>query len=482
MLVTSWVWRRTLLLQWQSRGKKMLILARIVETIMYAALCASIFALAPSLVNCVPLEFEGTNSSSSGHSSSEHARRLSGGTSDLTYVQYVCPEGEYNQVATLLLSGPEPAIKHLFSRQALALDPVKLTLVLFVFIPLAGGMPGISVPMGLFVPSLLIGGLMGRIVGEVMRKIDPQETIFAASGVYALLGSAAMLGGFTHMTIAIVALLVEATNDLSLISPLMLSIMVAHVVARSISHQPFDELILMKKGVPFLDADVPEDYSAEITAIDLCEAPCTEALLSPEPTIREVESALELKDAATFPVINEKQQCIGLATRSRLEAALKAYRTGGEASMRLSGFSDTSSALTPEAHNPDDLVMCNSNGYLADVDKELGLNKVIKHIVAPFGKHQHVDPTGSASLSGSGSLYQTIPVTRIMDPSPFMVFEDMPVSRFYSLFAKAGVMIAVVVTKTGEFCGIITRSHLISGMRNAHMPQKSSNGCRRQVS
>eukprot|EP00747_Dinoflagellata_sp_TGD_P149369 gnl/TRDRNA2_/TRDRNA2_177003_c0_seq17.p1 gnl/TRDRNA2_/TRDRNA2_177003_c0~~gnl/TRDRNA2_/TRDRNA2_177003_c0_seq17.p1 ORF type:complete len:473 (-),score=58.78 gnl/TRDRNA2_/TRDRNA2_177003_c0_seq17:336-1754(-) len=472
MLVTSWVWRRTLLLQWQSRGKKMLILARIVETIMYAALCASIFALAPSLVNCVPLEFEGTNSSSSGHSSSEHARRLSGGTSDLTYVQYVCPEGEYNQVATLLLSGPEPAIKHLFSRQALALDPVKLTLVLFVFIPLAGGMPGISVPMGLFVPSLLIGGLMGRIVGEVMRKIDPQETIFAASGVYALLGSAAMLGGFTHMTIAIVALLVEATNDLSLISPLMLSIMVAHVVARSISHQPFDELILMKKGVPFLDADVPEDYSAEITAIDLCEAPCTEALLSPEPTIREVESALELKDAATFPVINEKQQCIGLATRSRLEAALKAYRTGEEAGMSSSGLSD-GSWFSPQSGNPDDR-------YLADLDKELGLNKIIKHIVMPFSKQQNAEP-GSPKV-GPGSSLQSLPVTRIMDPSPFVVFEDMPVSRFYSLFAKAGVMVAVVVSKTGEFCGIITRSHLISGMRNAHMPQKSSNGCRRQVS
>eukprot|EP00747_Dinoflagellata_sp_TGD_P149381 gnl/TRDRNA2_/TRDRNA2_177003_c0_seq9.p1 gnl/TRDRNA2_/TRDRNA2_177003_c0~~gnl/TRDRNA2_/TRDRNA2_177003_c0_seq9.p1 ORF type:complete len:482 (-),score=47.28 gnl/TRDRNA2_/TRDRNA2_177003_c0_seq9:336-1781(-) len=481
MLVTSWVWRRTLLLQWQSRGKKMLILARIVETIMYAALCASIFALAPSLVNCVPLEFEGTNSSSSGHSSSEHARRLSGGTSDLTYVQYVCPEGEYNQVATLLLSGPEPAIKHLFSRQALALDPVKLTLVLFVFIPLAGGMPGISVPMGLFVPSLLIGGLMGRVVGEVMRKIDPEETIFAASGVYALLGSAAMLGGFTHMTIAIVALLVEATNDLSLVSPLMLSIMVAHIVARSINHHPYDEIILMKKGVPFLEADLPDEYSAQVTAIDLCEEPCAAALLSHEPTVHEVESALELKDAATFPVVNDKHQCIGLATRSRLEAALKAYRTG-EASTITSEFSFASNSNTSDPDNPDELVRCNSNGHLADVDKELGLNKVIKHIVAPFGKHQHVDPTGSASLSGSGSLYQTIPVTRIMDPSPFMVFEDMPVSRFYSLFAKAGVMIAVVVTKTGEFCGIITRSHLISGMRNAHMPQKSSNGCRRQVS
>eukprot|EP00747_Dinoflagellata_sp_TGD_P051506 gnl/TRDRNA2_/TRDRNA2_147382_c1_seq1.p1 gnl/TRDRNA2_/TRDRNA2_147382_c1~~gnl/TRDRNA2_/TRDRNA2_147382_c1_seq1.p1 ORF type:complete len:763 (-),score=85.45 gnl/TRDRNA2_/TRDRNA2_147382_c1_seq1:66-2333(-) len=473
VLVKVWVWRRHMALKWQAKGAQ--LTAKIVEVMLYAALCALVFALAPLCVYCVPLEQETSSQGSSGssrclsfddHSSHQdhRLRRLGDGGSGLIYVQHICNDGEYNEVATLLLTGMEAAVKHLFSRQALALNPVRLTLVLVIFMPLSAGMPGLSVPMGLFVPSLLSGALIGRIVGEVVHKFD--DRLFASAGVYALLGSAAMLGGFTHMTLAIVALLVEAANDLSLVSPLMLSIMVAHIVARSINHHAYDEIIIMKKGVPFLDAEVPEEYTAEVRAIDLCEVPCDEALLSPEPSIATLEAALAVLDVQHFPVIDSQNQCIGLTSRSRLESAVKAWRAG-ESTISGSGNSRPGGSLGFD--RSDNVPHHIASNHLAEVDKDLGLNRAIKEIVAPFAHHRRAGSNLSTCTTGSAHV---LPVTRIMDPSPFTVFEDMPVPRFYPLFAKTGVSIAVVVTKRGEFCGLISRAHLISDIRMGHMPPK----------
>merc|ERR1711953_717928 len=51
-----------------------------------------------------------------------------------------------------------------------------------------------------------------------------------------------------------------------------------------------------------------------------------------------------------------------------------------------------------------------------------------------------------------------IQLESVMDPAPFMLLENMPVSSFYPLFTKVGIRAACVVTKGGEFCGLISRS------------------------
>ena len=53
---------------------------------------------------------------------------------------------------------------------------------------------GVGVPSGLFVPSIVIGAGWGRFVGTVLMSRYP-ETLWADPGKYALIGSAAFLGG-----------------------------------------------------------------------------------------------------------------------------------------------------------------------------------------------------------------------------------------------------------------------------------------------
>lgn len=58
---------------------------------------------------------------------------------------------------------------------------------------------GISVPSGLFVPSLLIGCAYGRLFGQWLEIWMP-ERAGIDPGTFALIGAASMLGGVVRMT------------------------------------------------------------------------------------------------------------------------------------------------------------------------------------------------------------------------------------------------------------------------------------------
>lgn len=98
---------------------------------------------------------------------------------------------------------------------------------------------GMAVPSGLFVPCILIGASMGRVIGQVLfcTACCYKDPILRAEmnagvvscgvcqvmagwgwhitpGTYALIGAAAMLGGVTRMTISLTIILVETTNDI----------------------------------------------------------------------------------------------------------------------------------------------------------------------------------------------------------------------------------------------------------------------------
>lgn len=54
----------------------------------------------------------------------------------------------------------------------------------------------------------------------------------AVSGVYAMIGSAAMLCGFKRMSMAVVVFVATAANDFNLVPPLMLSVVVSLILSK----------------------------------------------------------------------------------------------------------------------------------------------------------------------------------------------------------------------------------------------------------
>lgn len=79
---------------------------------------------------------------------------------------------------------------------------------------------GVSIPSGLFVPALVCGAAYGRFVGEMFEQYSDHHV---NKGTYALIGAAAFLGGVVRMTISLTVILIEATNEVILGLPIMVS-------------------------------------------------------------------------------------------------------------------------------------------------------------------------------------------------------------------------------------------------------------------
>jgi len=450
-----WTWGARDRFKKSIRCKKWKREIKALEVVAYAAFCALMFALVPMLIECAKEPVQGEKLDPNDLAS---YRRLE--TGGLRFVQHDCPDGEHREAGTLLLTGAEEAVKHLFSRHTNSqMDLYPLLLSVILYSVLACGMPGLPIPMGCFVPCLLIGAMIGRLVGEAAKATNMD---LAHPGVYALVGSASMLSGFTHMTIAIVVLLVEAAADLSLVAPMMLGILLASLASKWVNHHAYDEVLILRKGVPFLDAEVPHEMDNDgSTAGDLCDEYPEECQMLLQAEAHQVMAALDWgkeqgRGYAHFPVV-ENGRCVGLTSRTRLEATVTA--------LRKSGVKRQSSDLYRTQTN---LMGTTRSGHLADEDKALGIQRFVSGLTVRTPSK--TDSMGQTA-SGDGGAHFMVPVHRIMDRSPYTILEDMPAPRFYPLFIKAGVSAAAVVSKSGDFLGVLTRNNLISQSRETHMPE-----------
>ena len=90
---------------------------------------------------------------------------------------------------------------------------------------------GSGVPGGLFTPSLAFGAMLGGGLGWAWTALWPG----VPPGLFAVLGAAAVLAATTHGPISAVVLLMELTGrDRSFLLPMILVVVVATVIARSL--------------------------------------------------------------------------------------------------------------------------------------------------------------------------------------------------------------------------------------------------------
>lgn len=175
---------------------------------------------------------------------------------------YCTPGKEYNEVASLIFTEADVAIKQLFHFRETGADDTStfssgaLFLFFVPYILMATVTYGIAVPSGLFVPSLLSGAAFGRLCGHLLHKLDHTSGTFADTGTYALMGAAAVLGGMARMTISLTVILLEATGDMQYVLPLMLTLMAARFTGNVFNQGLYDIHINLKR-IPFMEPDVP---------------------------------------------------------------------------------------------------------------------------------------------------------------------------------------------------------------------------------
>ncbi|VDO93659.1 unnamed protein product [Soboliphyme baturini] len=139
----------------------------------------------------------------------------------------------------------------------------KLVITIFTF--------GIKVPAGLFIPSLAIGAIGGRLIGIGMDHMAYMHCdtgkICIQPGLYAMVGAAAVLGGVTRMTVSLVVIMFELTGSLEFIVPTMAAVMFAKWVGDAIDRKGIYDAHIALNGYPFLDSK--EEFTHNTVAADV---------------------------------------------------------------------------------------------------------------------------------------------------------------------------------------------------------------------
>ncbi|CAM6044367.1 unnamed protein product, partial [Sphagnum compactum] len=343
------------------------------------------------------------------------------------FKSFHCPANMYNDLAGLFFNTNDDTIRNLFSKGTNGeFQFSSLLIYLMTAYSLALLTYGIAVPSGLFVPAILCGAAYGRIMGMVMASI--YETGPMDEGIYALLGAASFLGGSMRMTVSLCIILLELTNNLSLLPLIMLVLLISKTVGDAFNDALY-QLHVRIKDIPFLEAH-PLPFMRHLTAHDAITGPLVWfSVIERVGTILEV---LHSTKHNAFPVIDdnfdgqdEHPVFCGLVLRSHLLVLLK-KKQFTERRERGGGFQQYESFSSAEFAKP------GSGKGLKITDIEL-------------------------DIADEEMFLDLHPVT---NTSPYTVVETMSLAKTYTLFRQLGLRHLCVMPKSSEgqpIIGILTR-------------------------
>jgi chloride channel 7 len=342
---------------------------------------------------------------------------------ELTRFQFYCPNGYYNDMATLFYTTPQLALRQLFhSTGDQSFSLTTLAVFCFVYFLLSCWTYGTSVPSGIFVPSLLIGAAYGRIVGEVVAYLAPSWGIFPGS--FALIGAATMMGGVTRMTMSLTVMLIEATNDITYGLPIMVMLLIAKWVGDWFTSGIFDTYN-ETKFIPFLHWDAPY-FMRKFFAQDI--------MTQPVYTFKKIEKVahvykvLKTTTHNGYPIVNHDGTFCGLILRSQLVTLLKGR--------------DFSRIVTE-----------------GDQVRYQPLNPYPKSYMDFSADYPRYPKIQSVTVAEDDmDLYMTL--KPYYNKYPFTILRNASLSRVYRLFRTMGLRHIVVVSRKNKVVGIITRKDL----------------------
>ncbi|XP_062440717.1 H(+)/Cl(-) exchange transporter 5 isoform X4 [Rhea pennata] len=303
-----------------------------------------------------------------------------------------------------------------------AMWQLALALIMKVFITIFTF--GMKVPSGLFIPSMAVGAIAGRLLGVGMEQLafyHHDWVIFSGwcsqgadcitPGLYAMVGAAACLGGVTRMTVSLVVIMFELTGGLEYIVPLMAAAMTSKWVADAIGREGIYDAHIRLNGYPFLEAK--EEFSHKTLAMDVMRPrrndPPLTVITQDSMTVEDVEAIINETTYSGYPVVvsRESQRLVGFVLRRDLIISIE------------------------NARKKQDGIVSTSIIYFTD--------------------HSPPLPPSSPSM---------LKLRSILDLSPFTVTDQTPMEIVVDIFRKLGLR-QCLVTHNGKLLGIITKKDVL---------------------
>ncbi len=166
---------------------------------------------------------------------------------------------------------------------------------------------------GVFAPSLFIGAMVGGAFGLVVNMLYPSIT--APYSAYALVGMAAVFAGTSRATLTAIIILFELTLNYSLILPLMFACVVSNALSTVLSKETIYTRKLIKRGICY-----PYEREADILEMLFVKdfMKTNVKTVNEEMSVGEVTGIILHTGLQVFPVLNKKDDLIGIITYSDL--------------------------------------------------------------------------------------------------------------------------------------------------------------------
>ena len=100
---------------------------------------------------------------------------------------------------------------------------------------------------GIFAPSLFLGAMLGSFFGTLVSWLFPSLDIFP--GAYALVAMGGVVAAATHGPIAAILIIFEMSNDYKIILPLMITCIIATIIAMRLHKESIYTLKLKLRGI-----------------------------------------------------------------------------------------------------------------------------------------------------------------------------------------------------------------------------------------
>nr|KAG5710384.1 hypothetical protein BaRGS_022202 [Batillaria attramentaria] len=363
---------------------------------------------------------------------------------DEMQVQFFCPDGYYSSSTNLFFDTPEASVKKLFHQPIGSFEASTLGIYTLGYFLLACWTYGLSVPSGLFIPSLLIGAAWGRLFGMGLQYVVP-DAKWADPGKYALIGAASQLGGIVRMTISLTVIIMEATGNISLGLPIMLALICAKwcgdFVGQKLGcgHGIYDMHIQMA-SVPILDWEPPH-LSEKIHAPKVMSHPVT--VFRMHESVGRIVDLLKKEIHNGFPVVDHYDP-------DEPQSSVSADRTFGRfRGMILRHQLIVLLKLKVWIENPD-FYKLQQRLKMSDFRDNYPRYPPIHHI----------------SISPQERNY-TVNLEPFMNTAPYTVHVTASLPRIFRLFRGLGLRHLVIVDGDNLVLGMVTRKDL-ARYRNIH--------------
>jgi len=166
---------------------------------------------------------------------------------------------------------------------------------------------------GVFTPALYIGAATGGAFGTALAAAFPSMGLHPAA--YALVGMAALVAGAADAPITGILLVFEMTNDYAIVIPLMLTVVIAHTVARRLSPDSLYSGWLRRRGQSITQgAD-----RGVLAGLHVSDAYQTSPQVIPEGApVDELLAQLGHTNQLYFPVVDASDALVGVITIGEL--------------------------------------------------------------------------------------------------------------------------------------------------------------------